>query len=404
MRLCLVCVSAVIALAFSTVGCCPLFPPPSNGNGNGNANINQNTSNGNQNSANQNGNANENANENQNQNLNGNENQNSTNQNENGSVNANDNANANGNANENTNENSNENTNGNANENTNQNSNENTNVNGNANENTNGNANENENSNSSGLTAQEQTAVTDVTFGMAGLGSVLNAFFAVGTTTVDFDNLSPPTGDYNGPMDEGGGGNDCPVGVYQDDGGNITIFNTDYGAGCFNDRTNDEIVSGQIDMVYDRSNHTGVISFSNLVVNGNAISGVMNLALTNGGLEGFVTFSGTVDLVIGGVVAVNGPINGIFTFNMGLYQTQISGTDVSFTTNTITRTVDLAGIVIDPLAEPNFAPRSGTATIDEAGLDSLLVQYSTDSPDNGIVTVTAGADPPVEFDIPGLGS
>jgi hypothetical protein len=353
------------------VGGCPT-PPPVNGNSNGGANSNLNgTANENVNGDNDNLNANENAG---NANT-GNENANTGGGNEN--VNAGQNANANAGGNENTNAGSgNENANGNP-----------------SNSNSNANINSNENSNGGG--SAELQAVADVTHAVANFGAVLNALGVVSDPLVNFDMLGN-AGDLSNSSDP----NPCPVGFWVGASGVMT-FDLDWGAGCAVPQTNNETISGKITMVYTRNTNTGVVSFQNLVINGRAITGNMTLVITGGGLTGHIAYDGTVNVTSGGDRTVSGTVNGTITIARVI---TLNGDDLTVTVGGAARTVDLTGVMIDGVSEPNFAPRGGAATIDGSGLQTSSVIFSADTPDTGVVSVSIGGGAAANFDIPGIGS
>lgn len=363
------------------VGGCPT-PPAANGNANVAPNANGNL----------NGTANENANENLNggnENLNGgnenlNANENAGNENA-GNVNANSGANENANAGQNANTNAGANTNANSGGNTNDNANNNS-----SNVNANG-GNQNANSGNS----LELQAVSEVTYGLASFGAVMNAFGAVSDPLVNFDALGN-AGDLTNSSDP----NPCPAGFWVGSSGVVT-FELDFGAGCSVPETNGETISGKILMTYTRSTNTGVVSFQNFVVNGRAITGGMTLVITGGGLTGQIAFSGSANVSSGGDRTVSGNVSGTITVARVI---TLNATDASIVIGSSTRTVDLAGVQIDGNSEPNFAPRAGSATIDGAGLTSSTVTFAADTPDTGVVSVSVGGGAASSFDIPGIGS
>jgi len=168
------------------------------------------------------------------------------------------------------------------------------------------------------------------------------------------------------------------------------VVEMNYGAGCRSSGTAGQTVSGALDVRIVRVNRSANVTFSNLTINGRAISGA--LAFTIGPNDG-VHLTGTTDVT----TAQLGRVSGSFTAQLtrtGMITLQTG--DVTLTYDGPVDAVRLDGVVMDPVNNGNFVPQAGSAALSippEPGAASvpLTISFLSQTPTNGTVQVQMGA-------------
>ncbi|MBC8137015.1 MAG: hypothetical protein H8F28_14130 [Fibrella sp.] len=165
-------------------------------------------------------------------------------------------------------------------------------------------------------------------------------------------------------------------------------------------------VSGVFIITRNRIARTGTVVFTDVIINGRAISGstsLTNLEVTRESVSSILTY----DLTIGGVGRTAGTSTilterspRLITITTGLHTVTPEGG-----TNTYTVVPD--NLVMDPVNNQNMIPESGTRTIRyEIARPNItipvlvVVTYTAESPATGVVSVSTNSGEPVPYTLP----
>lgn len=277
-------------------------------------------------------------------------NTNSANMNDNSSANANDNAPAN--------------TNDNA-----------GNDNSSGNENANANSNDNTNDNSNTITlSADQEAEIDAN---AALLNEASKFFSV------YANLADPMLDFANLQQIGVVGN-CPTVSYVSNatsGGFSLDFTAD---GCDSDSLAGLNASGSGGFTYDRNTEVATLSFDNLVIDAEAVTGTGTPVVTGNGTIG-VTMNGQFDILVGGKM-ISGEVIVLLLVDGSV---QINGTGLSIDDGSGAGAVsfDLNDVVVNGESNGSLRPESGSISYTNADNQMVIVTFSTATVQDGTVMV-----------------
>lgn len=182
-------------------------------------------------------------------------------------------------------------------------------------------------------------------------------------------------------------------------GASVTV---DYGAaGCTGGPQGNVTYTGAVIGTVDTAAHTATVAFDHLTVDGDPVNGTISLSAIQ--LTPEATSARTdMDLTVGSVGHITG--NSAFSLAQGGALT-ISSTDLALTPNSgPAETVSLSHVVVNPQANGNFAPQSGTAVVTYAdgpgGQTTLLVTFGPQTPKDGTVTVSVDGSPPITYQAP----
>ncbi len=241
------------------------------------------------------------------------------------------------------------------------------------------------------LTAEQQAAVDAVVEQLEATAK------AVGGLVDSFSGL-----DADGDVTAG----ECPV-VTASFGEGVTNVTVDFGeTGCTSDYYDNDTVSGSVALTLDRIARTVGVVFNNLSVDGATTSGTADFTLTRDGDRR--TLAGTIDIATSGVGSVVGTLSvriDVSALTIAVDEADLTVFDES---TGDTYSVDVDGIVIDPLGNGNFIPESGTVTFeipnDGPGPETItiVIEFDANSPVDGTVAVTVGEAEPVEYELPTL--
>lgn len=196
----------------------------------------------------------------------------------------------------------------------------------------------------------------------------------------------------NVDQDDDGEIGDCPelVFVRQD---NVTSISVTFEAGCSSEYY-DNSVSGIISAEFDRNAGTFSAIFDEFTVDSQTTDGELNVTRVVAG--DIRNWDGTVDISTSGVGSVVGEI--AFEINILTDTLTISTASLELTNSgNETRSVEVEGIVIRPVANSSFIPQSGTVTFEVPNVEddgpetiTVVVEFDANSPDDGTVKVTFG--------------
>jgi len=236
------------------------------------------------------------------------------------------------------------------------------------------------------LSEDVQQAIDDVLTQFAPVAEALAAFFD-GFEGIEFDG--------DGMFGE------CPiVTVAEIDG--VYSITMDYGDGCTNEYYGTDPASGSVSLEFDSNTRSFVLDYDSLAIEDREIDGSLTLDFTRD--DDARNLDGTIDLTTN-----SGSVIGTLDVRYGLLTNTITINEaVLAMTDSAGETVSLAidGLVIRPIANESFIPQAGTITFDVPsdgpGADTLtvVVRYTTQSPDTREVSVTVGNAPPVTYTIP----
>ncbi len=240
------------------------------------------------------------------------------------------------------------------------------------------------------LTAGQQAAVSAVVPQLDPFGAVLATLASLTDTQLDLDTINS-FGLYGS----------CPQVTYISTAANVLI-QLNFTTGCSNPETAGRTVSGSVDITVARATRTATVAFTNLVVNGHAITG--SASLTDQSVTGGIQLSGTVDFTSADVGRVTGTITAQFT-TTGVITLQTG--NLSIVSGQTTYTATPAGLVLAPQANRNFVPQAGTLSFDVpaesgSGTVTLTVTFVTQSPVDGTVSVQVGSTGTAQFQVPGV--
>ncbi len=196
----------------------------------------------------------------------------------------------------------------------------------------------------------------------------------------------------NVDQDDDGEIGDCPelVFVRQD---NVTSIGVTFEAGCSSEYY-EKSVSGTISAEFDRNAGTFSAIFDEFTVEGQTTDGELNVTRVAAG--DIRNWNGTIDISTSSVGSVVGDI--VFEINILTDTLTISSASLNVTNSeNETRSVEVDGVVIRPVANNSFVPQSGTVTfeipnLEEEGPESItvVVEFDANSPDDGTVKVIFG--------------
>lgn len=208
----------------------------------------------------------------------------------------------------------------------------------------------------------------------------------------------------NVDQDEDGEFGDCPeiVFVRQD---NVTTFALTFEAGCSSEYY-DESVSGTISAIFNRNSGSFSATFDEFTVDGQTTDG--NLNVTRVAANDVRNWNGTIDISTSGVGSVEGDI--AFTINILTDTLTISSATLDVTNaDGETRSIEVAGIIIQPVANQSFIPEAGTVTFevpndDPEGPDpiTVVIEFDANSPFDATVKLTVGENVFGNYDLGAL--
>lgn len=227
------------------------------------------------------------------------------------------------------------------------------------------------------LSTAQSAAIDSVARQLSAFGSLLGTSSELANPRLTVDSL--PQLDVFG---------ECPrVSLVASDESAVIAFN--FGdEGCSSDQTGGKTVTGGLDIRITRATGEATLTLLNLTIDGVSMTGIMQLTLTRSGTT--VTLAGqiTETIEIENVGSVSGSITLQVTAG-GLIT--ITTANLTFNDGTAAQAVTLNELVIDPLANGNFVPQSGTAAFSITEGDSttaLLVTFKSTTPSDGEVDVT----------------
>jgi len=205
--------------------------------------------------------------------------------------------------------------------------------------------------------------------------------------------------DYNGDGTFG----DCPM-VTVDLTDGVYSITMDYGDGCTNDYYGTNQASGTVTLQYDSNSRSFVLNYDMLKVAEREIDGSFELEFSSDGDARDLT--GSIDLTTS-----SGSVSGSLDMQYGLVTHTItinSGTLALMDTNDETVSIDIAGLVIRPIANGSFIPQAGTITFEVPNTGpgpatlTIVIEFDNQSPNTREVSVTVGSAAPVTYTIPAV--
>lgn len=198
---------------------------------------------------------------------------------------------------------------------------------------------------------------------------------------------------------------DCPEVIFARED-NVSTFALTFEQGCESEYYENNSVSGSISIVFDRNAAAFDADFDAFTVDGRSTTG--DLHVSRGEAGELRTWSGTIDISTSGVGSVVGDI--VLEINVATQAITIVSASLEVTNaDGITRSVEVEGIVIRPVANGSFIPQAGTVTFevpnaDDDGLDTvaITIEFDQDSPSDGTVRVTYGDVSVQNYPIGGL--
>lgn len=197
---------------------------------------------------------------------------------------------------------------------------------------------------------------------------------------------------------------DCPevIFVRQD---NVSTFALTFEAGCSSEYY-DNSVSGSISAEFDRNAGSFSALFDAFTVDGQTTDGELNV--TRAAAGDIRNWNGTIDISTSGVGSVVGDI--AFEINILTDTLTISSASLEVTNaEDETRSVEVDGLVIRPVANSSFIPEAGTVTfevpnVEDVGPDTvtIVVEFDANSPEDGTVKVTFGEGTVENYQLGGL--
>lgn len=197
---------------------------------------------------------------------------------------------------------------------------------------------------------------------------------------------------------------DCPEIIFVRED-NVSTFALTFEAGCSSEYY-DESVSGTISAEFDRTAGTFSAIFDNFTVEGQTTDGELNVSRAAAG--DIRNWNGTIDIATTGVGSVVGDI--AFEINILTDTLTISSASLEVTNaEDETRSVEVDGLVIRPVANGSFIPEAGTVTfevpnVEDVGPDTvtIVIEFDANSPEDGTVKVTFGEGTVENYQLGGL--
>ncbi len=241
------------------------------------------------------------------------------------------------------------------------------------------------------LTAAQSQSVDSVAAEMTAFASLLGTFSELASSQMSLDSL--PTLDVLG---------DCPrIPIATNGTSALIIFN--FAEGCTSGRTGGKMVSGKLDIgITDIMGSAGetTITSLDLTIDGQAISGVLQFALTRDGDT--ITLEGQITETVENAGA--GSVTGSLTVQIASGgRITITTANLTFNDGSTSQSVTLTDVVIDPVGNGNFVPQSGTASFSLSEGDAtttLVVTFNANTPTDGSVDVAVGTTGSASHTIP----
>lgn len=224
------------------------------------------------------------------------------------------------------------------------------------------------------LTDEQQADIDSVAAQLQALAAATNSF--IGLTDSSLTITSLPTIDITGS---------CPqVSVLST--ATQAVIGFDFKDGCSNAATGGVTISGQVEIAVTRSTSILEVDFKRFVIDGKSVDGTFTVTLTRD--SGGVKLVGDITEALSTVTV--GTVTGTITIDIrSSGQITIESALVTLDDGTTQRSVTLADLVIDPTANGNFVPESGTATF-QSGTSTLVVTFQSSTPQTGVVSVSVG--------------
>lgn len=241
------------------------------------------------------------------------------------------------------------------------------------------------------LTAAQQAVINTVTEQLTAAAAIFSTSGALANAQLDLDSMSAI-----------GAFGTCPAVAFVASSETATA-QFDFGSGCSVPTTGGHTISGAVTLTIARGSRSATLNFNQLTIDGNAITGTMNVTVQ--AISGGVRLTGTCNLATATVGTINGSItielttNGLVTIGAG---------SVTVSDGSTAHSVTLANLVLDPVNNGNFVPEAGTATFQVpdggsgAATLTAVVTFDAQSPQDGTVQVKLGNAPAVEYQIPGI--
>ena len=246
------------------------------------------------------------------------------------------------------------------------------------------------NGNDVGLTVQQQAAVEAV-------ASQLEATARAVTSVAD----SLQGLDAENDLQLG----DCPVVAADVMNGTISVA-VDFPDGCTNDYYGDDVaLSGGASIAFTVADRSVTVTFNDFSDGDQTVSGDLNVQLTREDLRR--TLTGDIDIATTGVGTAVGQLE--IEYDSARARITIHDADLALTDpDAVSYSVEMDGLVIEPIDNGSFIPESGTVTFqvpaETPGGDpvTIVVEFDSQSPVDGTVSVTVGELPAVQYTLVGI--